>query len=420
MSEQDRWVTHRHSGHVFTDHVFEAPLDHADPRGERITLFAREIVAEDREHDGLPWLLYLQGGPGHRAPRGLPAWVENAAKDHRVVLLDQRGTGRSTPLTRQTLADHPDPAARLRHFRADSIVKDAELLRVRLTGGLPWGVLGQSFGGFCAVTYLSFAPEGLSEVYITGGLPSLTATADDVYRAAYPRVLAHNEKFFARYPEDEETAYRVAEILRKEDVRLPSGDRLTVRRFQTAGLGFGASSEFDDLHYLLEEAFAGPSLLSEVFLRRLEAKISFAEHPLYAVLHEAIYAQGAATNWAAERVRAEFPEFDGSAPFRFTGEMIYPFLFEEDSSLTPLHAAAHSLATYADWPPLYDPTALSHNKVPIAAAIYTHDMYVDRDMSLTTASQIPHLTPWLTPDHAHDALRHTPQILPHLTTLLHP
>jgi hypothetical protein len=48
--------------------------------------------------------------------------------------------------------------------RADSIVRDAELVRKSL---VPkdnydgrWSVLGQSFGGFCVVTYLSIAPEG--------------------------------------------------------------------------------------------------------------------------------------------------------------------------------------------------------------------------------------------------------------------
>ncbi|MCD0450449.1 alpha/beta hydrolase [Actinocorallia sp. API 0066] len=419
MTGQGGSVIHRHSGYVLIDHLLEVPLDHADPGGEQIPLFAREIVAESRAHDGLPWLLYLQGGPGHRAPRGLPAWVERAAREYRVVLLDQRGTGRSHPLTRQTLADVPDPAARLRLFRADAIVRDAELVRARITGGRPWSVLGQSFGGFCATTYLSFFPDGLNEVIITGGLPSLTATADDVYRAAYPRVLEHNERFFARYPGDEELALRVAEVLRKEDVRLPSGEPLTVRRFQTAGMGFGTHAEFDDLHYLLEEAFAGPSTLSEVFLRRIEAKISFAEHPLYALLHEPIYAQGTATRWAAERVRAEFPEFDGSAPFRFTGEMIYPWLFEEDAALAPLRPAAKALAAHTDWPALYDPAALAHNTVPVVAAIYTHDMYVDTDMSLETAAHIPNLRPWLTPDHAHDALRATPTVLTHLLTLLH-
>ena len=48
--------------------------------------------------------------------------------------------------------------------RADSIVRDAEALRQELLPGdgaaSRWAVLGQSFGGFCSLTYLSFAPEG--------------------------------------------------------------------------------------------------------------------------------------------------------------------------------------------------------------------------------------------------------------------
>ena len=61
----------------------------------------------------------------------------------------------------------------LKHFRADSIVRDAELIRRQLVGeGEPWSVLGQSYGGFCAVTYLSMHPQGMREAFIAGGLPS--------------------------------------------------------------------------------------------------------------------------------------------------------------------------------------------------------------------------------------------------------
>ena len=50
-------------------------------------------------------------------------------------------------------------AAYLTHFRADSIVRDAELIRAEL-GVDRWSVLGQSFGGFTSMTYLSIAPGG--------------------------------------------------------------------------------------------------------------------------------------------------------------------------------------------------------------------------------------------------------------------
>ena len=98
-------VTHRMPGIVATAHWFDAPLDHSRPDGRRITLFARSVTAPSREHDDLPWLLFLQGGPGHEAfrPAGKDYWLGRALQDYRVLLLDQRGTGRSTPIDRQTL-----------------------------------------------------------------------------------------------------------------------------------------------------------------------------------------------------------------------------------------------------------------------------------------------------------------------------
>jgi pimeloyl-ACP methyl ester carboxylesterase len=64
------------------------------------------------------------------------------------VLLDQRGTGRSTPASRHTMARFGTAQAQARYlaqFRADSIVRDAELVRRELTGGQTWSVLGQNF-----------------------------------------------------------------------------------------------------------------------------------------------------------------------------------------------------------------------------------------------------------------------------------
>lgn len=53
-------------------------------------------------------------------------------------------------------------AAYLKLFRADNIVRDCEAIRKALlaeketAAEQKWSVHGQSFGGFCAVTYLSF------------------------------------------------------------------------------------------------------------------------------------------------------------------------------------------------------------------------------------------------------------------------
>ena len=130
----------RHPGTVLTDHTFTVPLDYAQPGGDQIEVFAREVVAAGKaaDRDSLPWLLYLQGGPGFGGPRpeGRESWLNRALEDYRVLLLDQRGTGRSTPATRQTLAGLSSAQAQadyLTHFRADSIVLDAELIRRELT-----------------------------------------------------------------------------------------------------------------------------------------------------------------------------------------------------------------------------------------------------------------------------------------------
>ncbi|WP_299539224.1 alpha/beta fold hydrolase [uncultured Streptomyces sp.] len=419
-------VTYRHDGLLCTDVALDVPLDHARPDGPSLSLYAREVVAEGREGDDLPRLLWLQGGPGGRAerPNAAGAWLRRALRDHRVVLMDQRGTGRSTPADRRTLArfgsDATAAAGYLAHFRADSIVRDAELLRLSLQGDRPWSVLGQSFGGFATLTYLSLAPGGLEQAYITGGLPTLTGHADDVYRAAYARTLTQNERFFDRYPADQPTADAVAAHLAAHDVRLPTGERLTVRRFQTLGITFGTSAKFDALHYLLETAFtdgaAGPEL-GDTFLRGVEAAVSFAERPLYAVLHEPIYAQGGrATGWSAHRVREEFPAFDAGrpGPLRFTGEMVYPWQFEEDPSLVPLRAAADALAAREDWPALYDLDRLAANEVPVVAAVYHDDMYVDREQSLATAAAVRGLRTWVTDAYAHDGVRADAAVLDRL------
>lgn len=409
--------THFLPGVTLTGHEFQVPLDYGRPDATQITVFAREMVATGKESANLPWLVFFQGGPGFGSPRpDAPpgVWYRRALQDYRVLLLDQRGTGLSTPVTFQTLASLPTPQVQadyLKHFRADSIVRDAEWIRRELAGAdVPWSVLGQSYGGFCAVTYLSLAPEGLKEAMITGGLPAVARPVDDVYRATYRRVAEQNRRYFARYPEDIDRARAIVDYLAGHDVRLPDGGRLSPRRFQALGMAFGASDGFEKVHYLLEEAFVSGRTGRELgygFLRGVAAAHSFDTNPIYALLHEACYCQGEASNWSAERVRAEFPEFTLPAdqPVYFTGEMIYPWMFDDFAGLQPLGEAGRMLAEYADWPPLYDVTVLRANRVPVAAVIYYEDMYVERALSEETASSIAGIKRWVTNEYAHNGLR---------------
>jgi pimeloyl-ACP methyl ester carboxylesterase len=396
-------------GLAITEHEFSIPLDHARTDGDRITVFAREVAAEDGRDR--PLLVFLQGGPGSEAPRpttpSTPSWLPRALKDYRVLLLDQRGTGRSTPVGTLPGLSPDQQAEYLKLHRADAIVRDAEWIRQEL-GVERWSVLGQSFGGFCACTYLSFAPEGLREAYFTGGLPPVGRPTDDVYRATYERVRERNRRFYARYPEDLERVRALHARLEGEELLLPSGDRLTPRRFRQVGSILGMSDGAERLHYLLDFPPDSP-----MFLHGVEEETGFARHPLYAIVHEACYADGCATRWSAERLLTE--EF-ASSPELFTGEMVYSWMFEDYGALAPMREAAELLAEH-EWPRLYDGDRLERNDVPAAAAVYAEDMYVERAFSEETAARIKGLRMWLTNEFEHDGLRKDERVLARLIDL---
>jgi pimeloyl-ACP methyl ester carboxylesterase len=422
-------ATFRHHGMELTDHEFMVPLDHGRPSGESLSIFARAVRNSESPTAVRPWLVFLQGGPGYPGPRPLAktGWIKRALDDYHVLLLDSRGNGRSSVVLPQTLGQRgnaPAQAEYLKHFRADSIVHDAELIRRQLVGtDEPWSVLGQSYGGFCAVQYLSAHPHGLREVFITGGLPPLAGSADDYYRQTYPEVQRKTRNFFARYPADQALCSRIMEHLHRHDVTLPTGGRLTVRRFQQVGFMLGMDDGMENLHYLLETAFcAGVNgdELSLPFLRAFENSQTFETNPIFAVLHEMCYTQGAASRWSAERVRGEFPEMDWAPgrPPSFTGEMIYPWMFDDYPDLRPLRDVAELLAQEERWPVLYDPAQLARNTVPCAAAIYAEDMYVPRALSEQTAASIAGLKPWLTNEFEHNGLRSSDRVFERLLGLV--
>jgi pimeloyl-ACP methyl ester carboxylesterase len=388
--------TYRVPGAVLTEREHQVPLDHADPGAGGITVFTREVA--DPEGHSKPYLLFLQGGPGFEAtrPTSPPSgWMKRALEDYRVLLLDQRGTGRSTPVgSRIPGATPEEQAAYLTHFRADSIVRDAELIRAELGGG-PWSVLGQSFGGFTSMTYLSIAPEGLREAFITGGLSPIGRPADDVYAATYLRAIQKNRAYFERYPEDRARARHAFERLAAEDVRLESGDRLTPGRFRQLGNWLGDDHGFELLHHVLELPFG-----SLAFRHDAEHAVRFQRNPIYATLHESSYADGVATRWSAERLLPDEIEAEGY----FTAEHVFRWMWDEYGMLEPQKAAAMLLADHP-WPKLYDADRLAHNEVPVAATIYVNDLYVERAFAEETAAAIKGLRPWVTNEYEHSALR---------------
>jgi len=476
-------------------------------------------------------IIYLQGGPGFGcatpvtglslasstsswAAQALLGGITNSEGKsfQRVLLMDQRGTGRSSPITKQTLRrlfpdlfllDDEDeagvtgsgggaigdidldsntqsfrknesPAMQLNRakvskaleeateylskFRADAIVRDAEWIREALVSpaGMsdpdvvlgpspprPWGAaLGQSFGGFCIMTYLSSIRHPPKICLLTGGIAPMNTPVREVYDRLWLRVRERSRRYYEQYPGDVERVKKIIRFLEnppsKASVTLPSGGILTARRFLQLGLGLGGTSgaSFVNLHSIISSAFldddsdSETAALSKVFLKRIDAEQSFDDAPLYFLLHESIYADGpsaGAMNWAAhsslEAYLQSNPEFDyritssadSKDPILFSGEMVFPYMAHgdfADISGNGMRLLSESLASKDDWLPLFDESnmrsALLGGKTKAAAAVYYEDMYVDFDCCMKLVQRgmpLEGVKVWVTNEYQHSGLR---------------
>ncbi|WAL41353.1 alpha/beta fold hydrolase [Brevibacterium sp. BRM-1] len=399
------------------EHAITVPLDHFGDEPGELEVFAR-IVGTPGE--AKPYLLYLQGGPGSEAFRPTaahPAWLPRALRDYRVIMLDQRGTGRSSPVGRVDgrfhgtggAQDTAGVAARLRHYRADAIVEDAEALR-RALGIERWAVLGQSFGGFTALCYLAAHPAALDLALFTGGLPRVVderLAADGlagpggadpdvahVYRVTWETMRRKSQGFCARFPADAQRLERLAERAAESGIALPGGIVAGPEHIRSLGHVLGTAHGAQTLHYLLD---FDPD--TAAFRHDAAAALPFsARNPVYAVLQESCWANGVATDWGAVRARPA-----GLDSTWLAGEHIHPGLLAS-GDLAPWAEVAQALAE-RPWPLMWDPGALRTADVPAIAAVYFDDAYVPREFSLATAALLPHARTWVTSEYEHDGLR---------------
>jgi len=102
--------------------------------------------------DGVP-VVVLHGGPGSGSQPGVLRLFDLSR--FRVVLVDQRGAGKSMP------------HGSLRHNRTDYLIADLEAIRARL-GIDRWGVLGGSWGAALALAYAGRCPQAVTGVVMRG------------------------------------------------------------------------------------------------------------------------------------------------------------------------------------------------------------------------------------------------------------
>ena len=332
---------------VVTGHRIDVPLDWNEPSGATISVHAREVVAAEHADDAKrPAIVWFQGGPGHEVafPDHRGSWLEQLLTRYRVLLLDQRGTGLSTPLEARSLP-FSDPVAfgdYLRNFRQDSIVRDADRLRATLYGeDTDWYVFGQSFGGFCSLTYLSLLPEHIRGVIITGGFAPVLHETEEICTRLFNHVATRNADYYARFPDDAARVRRIVDHLETGNELDGQGQRLSARRFLMLGVKLGLQHGAAELHGIIERAdndLEQLRTLSGAVHAHVAATMSPATNPIYTVLHEAAYSNGPATRWAAERARLADPRYalDAQPVPYFTGEAVFPWMLEELRELQPL------------------------------------------------------------------------------------
>lgn len=396
------------------EHTLTVPLVWSDPADTRtIDVFAAVVSREGGED--LPYLVFLQGGPGSEAPRPFhspasPSWLDTALTHHRVVMLDQRGTGRSTPVSDDLLALGAEPAAEhLTHLRADSIVRDAEALREHL-GVRRWSLLGQSFGGFTTLAYLSTDAASLEHVFFTGGLSTVDRDPDEVYALCYDKMRDASERYYRRFPEHRERMRRLVGLAADGGIVLPDGEVVSVSRLRSVGSTLGSDDGWQKLWSLLE---LDPR--SNAFRYDLAAALPYGgRNPLYFAFHESSYASGHATRWSAERV--EPVDFRDDVTL-LTGEHIRREWTETVPAFQPWRDVALILAEH-EWPKIYDAEALASSDARGAAAVYVNDVYVPVEYSLETARLLPGVAVWVTSEHEHSGLRTGP-VLERLFDLAH-
>ncbi len=168
---------------------WQRPLDPDNPDGETITLFVAKLpsTAVDPAPDAFT---VINGGPGGSSIDmmvDMGGILRPFTRERDVIVIDQRGTGRSTPLTCETMTDTTEDAdlervieltqeclENLSHdprfFTTSVAVKDLDVLRETL-GYETLSVYGVSYGSRVAQHYARQFPDTTRAVVIDGVVP---------------------------------------------------------------------------------------------------------------------------------------------------------------------------------------------------------------------------------------------------------
>jgi pimeloyl-ACP methyl ester carboxylesterase len=181
---------------------FSVPENRDAPAGRKIDLRLALIKSRATAADS-DIVVFLAGGPGQAAVDTWPqiaGALEPLRKHHHVLLLDQRGTGESNPLTckhSDGVSDagedfNPEKAkqhtqdclaivekkADPRYYTTTIAVEDLEAVRAAL-GAPQFDLVGVSYGTRVAQQYLMRHPDGVRSVVLDSVAPNDLALGED-------------------------------------------------------------------------------------------------------------------------------------------------------------------------------------------------------------------------------------------------
>jgi pimeloyl-ACP methyl ester carboxylesterase len=180
------------------------PEDSAAPIGKRIDIFVAVLPSLTPRPEADPLFIFA-GGPGQAASDlgRLASTMQSIRKSRDIVLVDQRGTGKSKTLScdlsnntvnKDPLVEafNPDPQALEKDWvqciatlkgnpalhRTDDYIADLELVRQGLGLG-KINLWGGSYGSRVALRYMKLHPQSIRSVVLDGVAPTSLRLPDD-------------------------------------------------------------------------------------------------------------------------------------------------------------------------------------------------------------------------------------------------
>jgi pimeloyl-ACP methyl ester carboxylesterase len=240
---------------------FEVPENRDDPHSRKITL-KLAVLRSEAQVPSRDMLVLLAGGPGQAATESWPG-VESALEPllahHNVLLLDQRGTGGSNPLSCKSHEESSDDvtdydAGQLRQQAADCLkqiqakadpryytttvaVQDLEDAR-RALGAPTFDLVGISYGTRMAQQYLMRHPQAVRSVVLDGVVPNslvlgedFARNLDDALKAQFARCTAE-PACKQRFGDPYQTLFQLRDALRANPHKVSFRDPQSYRTVQ--------------------------------------------------------------------------------------------------------------------------------------------------------------------------------------------